>query len=191
MLSRILMALAVAMAMLPAQAGIVRDLYLEEIIDDAKVVFQGTVTENRAERDAQTGRIVTYTTFLVQDTLKGNVESTHTIKQLGGELPAENVGYKVDVRTTFEVGGTYVVFLYGKSSKGFSSPVGSIQGRFTVAQDEGGMAVSNGRDFSEMAKNMKADQAVGKTLAKARGEGKRVGLDDFKQLVRGRAGAAK
>ncbi|MBC8021665.1 MAG: hypothetical protein H7Y14_01005 [Burkholderiales bacterium] len=174
----------------PALAHSVRDLYLEEIIDDAKVAFQGTVTENRAARDPQSGRIVTYTTFLVQDVLKGGAESTHTIKQLGGEIPAENMGYKVDVRTTFTVGQTYVIFLYGKSHLGFSSPVGSAQGSFSVFQDTDGAAVSNGRDFGEMAKHMAADPEA-KTLTKTRGDGKKLGLEEFKQLVRARTAVTR
>ena len=191
MLKRILLALALAAAVLPAQALSVRDLALEEIIDDANVAFQGTVTENRAARDPQSGRIVTFTTFLVQESLKGKVEGTHTIKQLGGELPAEGVGYKVDARTTFEVGNTYVVFLYGKSSLGFSSPVGAIQGKFSVFEDEAGFVVSNGRDFNEISANMANEQATAKARAKTRGDGKKVGLDEFKQVVRARVGVAK
>jgi len=191
MLKRILLALALVAAMLPAAASSVRDLFLEEIIDDAKVAFQGTVTENRAARDPQSGRIVTYTTFLVQETLKGEVAQTHTIKQLGGVLPAENVGYAVDARTTFDVGSSYVVFLYGTSSLGFSSPVGTVQGKFSVVQDEEGLAVTNGRDFNDLSANMATEQATAKARGRTRGGGKKVGLDEFKQLVRARAGVAK
>jgi hypothetical protein len=172
----------------PAQAGSVRELYLEEIIDGASVAFQGTVTENRVARD-EGGRIVTYTTFLVQDVLKGHVDATHTIKQIGGEIPGEGVGYKMSVRTNFAVGQTYVVFLYGKSQLGFSSPVGSNQGSFSVAQDADGATVSNGRDFAAMTSRLVTDQA--KALPKAHADGKKVALDEFKQLVRGRSGSAK
>ncbi|HUQ26978.1 MAG TPA: hypothetical protein VM051_00205 [Usitatibacter sp.] len=192
MLKRILLALILAAALVPAQAShSVRELYLEEIIDDAAIVFQGTVTENRSARDPEANRIVTYTTFVVQDVLKGDVGSTHTIKQLGGHLAGEGIGYKAHVRTTFDVGQTYVVFLYGKSSVGFSSPVGSTQGSFTVVQDEAGAAVSNGRDFAKMTEHMAADQERSNSLPKARGDGKKVGLDEFKRLVRGHAGVAK
>jgi hypothetical protein len=192
MFRKIVLALLLGAAIaMPAQASSVRELLLEEIIDDAAVVFQGTVTENRAARDTETGRIVTFTTFLVQETLKGQVAQTHTIKQLGGELPAEGVGYKVDARTTFAVGSTYVVFLYGTSPLGFSSPVGTVQGKFAVVQDEAGLAVTNGRDFNELSRNMAADKATAKARANARADSKKVGLDDFKQLVRARVGGAK
>ena len=193
MLKRILPALAfvLAAAIVPAQAHSVRDLYLEEIIDTAAVVFQGVVTENRVARDPQTGRIVTYTTFMVQDVLKGQVGATYTIKQLGGEIAAEGRGYKVDVRMPYNVGDTHVVFLYGASAVGFSSPVGSTQGSFVVSDDAAGPAVSNGRDFATISAHMAADQATAKAMPKARGDGRKVGLDDFKQLVRTRVGAAK
>jgi hypothetical protein len=188
MLKRALLALAASLTIfLPAHAHSVRDLGLDEIIDVANVAFQGTVTENRSARDAQTGRIVTFTTFLVQDTLKGQPGQTYTIKQLGGELPEEGLVYKVTLQTKFTVGSSYVVFLHGKSNLGFASPVGTSQGRFTVVDDETGPAVTNGRDFSEMSGRM-SDQAGAKaTLAKAKG--KRLGLQEFKDLVRSRAGA--
>jgi len=190
MLKRILLTLALALAMVPAHAGVVRDMYLEEIIDGAAVAFEGTVIENRAARDPDSGAIVTYTTFVVHEGLKGKADATHTIKQIGGEIPGEG-GYKVDVRTTFTVGHSYVVFLYGKSSWGFSSPVGSTQGSFAVVDDANGAAVSNGRDFGDLTKRMASDQAKAKSLPKARADGKKVGLEEFKQLVRARTEVAK
>ena len=192
MFKRILGALLLGAAIaVPAQAHGVRDFYLEEIIDGAAVAFQGTVTETHAARDPESGRIVTFTTFIVQDALKGSPGATHTIKQIGGELPAEGIGYKVDVRTSFVVGQSYVVFLYGKSRLGFSSPVGSTQGSFAVAQDADGATVSNGRDYAAMTERLATDQAKAKALPKARADGKKIGLDEFKQLVRGRTGGAK
>jgi hypothetical protein len=175
----------------PAYAHSVRQLQLDEMISSAGVAFEGTVIESHSATDAASHRIVTFTTFAVRDVLKGNVGSTHTIKQLGGELPAEGRFYKVDLRTHYVVGQNVVVFLYGESSLGFSSPVGTAQGSFNVVEDEAGPAVANGRDFGELTKRMAADQGVAKTVARTRGNGKKMGLDDFKQLVRSQLGAAK
>jgi hypothetical protein len=191
MFKRILLALGLAFAIAHAQAHSVRDLQLDEIIDGAAVAFQGTVIEQHAARDPQTNRIVTYTTFAVQDVLKGTVGTTYTIKQLGGELPAEGIAYKVDLRTTFNVGDTSIVFLHGKSSIGFSSPVGSSQGNFVVMEDAAGPVVTNGRAFAKMTERMAADQAKARSLPQARADGKKVGLDDFKQLVRSRVGVSQ
>ena len=42
-----------------------------------------------------------------------------------------------------------------------------------------------------MSEHIAGDAATAKALAKTRGDGKKVGLDEFKQLVRARAGVAK
>jgi hypothetical protein len=89
------------------------------------------------ERDPQTNLVVTYTTFAVEDVLKGTVPATHTIKQIGGNLAAEGTTLRVEGIPTFVVGQNYVVFLAGVSSAGFSSPIGLGQGRFSVRLDAG------------------------------------------------------
>lgn len=176
-----------AAAALPAQATSVLPLYLEEIVDTAAVAFQGTVTEVRSERDAD-GRVVTYTTFRVNDKLKGEAGITHTIKQIGGET-ADGFAYRVLGIPKFSVGQDVVVFLYGVSSKGFSSPVGLDQGRFHVGVDESGEHVSNGRDFRDMAQNLvDVDSLDAQAKAKG-GPVRKMGLAEFKQLVRARARA--
>jgi hypothetical protein len=177
---------------LPARATTVLPLYLDEIVQKAAVAFQGTCTANRTERDPQTGMIVTYTTFQVDDALKGGVGSTYTIKQIGGELPGEAIQYKVQGVPKFNVGQGYVVFLPAASSAGFSSPVGLSQGRFLVEPDPAGPQVSNGRDFREMTARIPADQlppAAKAKIGQAPGPVRRMGLDEFKQLVRTQASA--
>ncbi|MEP7069734.1 MAG: hypothetical protein ABI789_10850 [Usitatibacter sp.] len=173
-----------------AQATMVNSLFLDELIDGAAIAFQGTCTENRTQRDAN-GIIATYTTFAVSDVLKGAVGSSHTIKQIGGAIPGENVQFKVYGVPTFAVGQGYVVFLAGVSASGFSSPVGLTQGRFTIAQDAGGPQVTNGRDFVELTSRM----APGAAARAPQGSGAqngpqtRLNLQDFKALIRERVGA--
>jgi hypothetical protein len=172
----------------PAQAMSVLPLYLDEIVDQAAVAFEGTVTDVRSDRDAD-GRAVTYTTFAVHDQLKGQTASTHTIKQLGGEV-AEGMNYRVQGIPKFTVDQTVVVFLYGKSSKGFSSPVGLSQGRFLVSSDEEGRQVSNGADFRDMAPGLADDAQLAATeRAKLKSDKpvRKMALDTFKQVVRKRA----
>jgi hypothetical protein len=172
--------------LLPAHATSVLPMYLDEIVDTAAVAFQGTVIENRTAKD-ESGRIVTYTTFQVQEALKGTPGVTYTIKQIGGELPAEGIQYRVHGIPRFGVGQHVVVFLYGVSKAGFSSPVGLEQGRFFVSEDGDGKHVANGRDFRDMTKRMtdgatalvKAQLAADKPVKELR-------LEDFKQMVRGR-----
>ncbi|MDP4027495.1 MAG: hypothetical protein Q8P42_00785 [Gallionella sp.] len=185
-------ALAWAMLAASAQASTVLPLYLDELVASAAVAFQGTCTANRTELEPQTGFVVTYTTFTVTDVLKGTVGSTHTIKQLGGQT--EKINYRVEGGTTFAVGGDYVVFLYGVSSAGFSSPVGLSQGQFTVRQGANGAELSNGRDFKEMLRPYSAKslpQGAQNKIQQAPEELKHFGLDDFKQIVRQQTGGAK
>ena len=168
----------------PAGAASVRQLLLDEIIDTSAIAFQGTCTSNRTERDALTNFIVTYTTFDVKDVLKGSVLTTHTIKQIGGEMPGSELSFRVDGVPTFTVGADYVVFLAGVSSAGFSSPIGLAQGKFSVRQTPAGKTVSNGRNVRELTAQIPPELAP-TDAASAR----RLGLDEFKSLARARVRA--
>lgn len=178
----------------PAGAVSVRPLPLDEIIDTATVVFQGTCIGNRTEREQETNLVVTFTTFAVKDVLKGSAQGTHVIKQIGGKMPAGELNFRVDGVPTFVVGEDYVVFLAGVSAAGFSSPIGLAQGKFTVQQDASGQKVSNGRDFREMTAGIPSvvlPKATAKVLGEAPAPVRHLDLDEFKQLVRVRAGRTK
>ena len=167
-------------------------LYLDEIINDAAIAFQGKSLENHSERDPQTNLIVTYSTFEVQEVLKGKVGATHTIKQIGGQVQGET-NQTMGV-PTFIVGESYILFLYGVSVSGFSSPVGLEQGKFNVIPGLAGAHVTNGRDFKEMTLGTPTHLVPTPALIKMRqapGSTKQFNLDEFKQLVRQQAGAAK
>lgn len=189
MLKRIVLAawLAVATAM-PAFATSVLPLNLAQVIDQSATAFQGTCIDVRTGRDPQTGMLVTMTTFRVDDVLKGEVGATYTVKQVGGEEPSARMHFKVHGMPKYTVGESYMLFMNGVSSAGFSSPVGLSQGRFLIQDGE----VGNGRDFTDLTVNTgielpqtaKARAAGGKPLT-------RIKLDDFKQMVRKHAGRAR
>lgn len=171
------------------RAATVRPLMLDEIIDGAAIAFHGTCTGNRVERDAATNLIVTYTTFAVKDTIKGNVAAVHVIKQIGGTL-ADGEGLLVQGVPQFAEGEDYVVFLAGVSSLGFSSPVGLSQGRFAVQDGEQGKTLSNGADFRALTARM-PQAALPDRAGAAGGPVKQLGLDAFKRMARTQAGAAE
>lgn len=184
-----LLSLIIAM---PVRAMSVLPLYLDEIVNDAAIAFQGKSLENHSERDLQTGSIVTYSTFEVQEILKGEVGATHTIKQIGGKLAGET--HQTTGVPTFTVGENYVLFLYGVSAAGFSSPVGLDQGKFTIIPVSTGFHVTNGRDFKEMTLGISADLVPPSAqikMQRASGPINRLDLDEFKQLVRQKRDAAK
>ncbi len=161
-------------------------MLLDEIIDTAAVAFQGTCTDNRVERDTATNLIVTYSTFQVRDVLKGNVASTHVIKQIGGTMADGESGMVVHGVPKFTVGEDYVVFLAGVSSLGFSSPVGLTQGRFTIQQSAAGKFISTGSDLRALTARMPLGVS-GDAGAPVR----QLGLDEFKQLARAHANYRK
>lgn len=139
---------------LAVHAASVLPLGLERLVGGADIVFHGRCLANQVELDASTNMVVTYTTFEVLDTVKGEPGITHTIKQIGGNLPGSNVHMKWPGVPKFIEGEEYVVFLPPQSVAGFSSPVGLGQGNFKVLPGSQGQDVSNGRDFEELLKNI-------------------------------------
>lgn len=180
------------LAMAPVRAHGVLPAYLEELIDDSAIAFQGTCTGNRSERDAQTNYIVTYTTFTVHEVLKGGVGTTYEIKQIGGTLPDGSMRYRVEGVPTFNVGEDYVVFLAGVSPIGFSSPIALGQGAFKVRAQGAAKVVANGRDFREMMSRMNATlPPAARAQLQAIGPVREWDLDDFKRIVRAHLAGAQ
>ena len=179
-----------------AYAATVLPLGLERLHGDAKLIFLGECLTNSVQLDQQSGRVVTYTTFEVLETYKGNLGRSHTIKQIGGNLPEAGLSVKIPGVPQFEAGKRYVVFLPPASDLGFSSPVGLNQGMFTLKTDARGVqTASNGRDVGELMENIpnKMPSRVASKLstlskkelpanAKARAE---IHLDDLRIILRG------
>lgn len=193
---RLLLATLVA-ALLPlaSHATTVRALDIDGLLEGSAVVFEGTCTGNRTERDPATNLVVTYTTFAVHDALKGAPGATHVIKQVGGELDDGSPVFRIQGVPKFVPGRDYVVFLPPASSLGFSSPTGLAQGRFNVTRDEAGAPrVANGRDFRELTARIpprgRPDDVV-ERLRGARQPARDLDLAEFKELVRERARDAK
>jgi len=90
----ILIALALLLPLF-AQATSVLPLGLERLVGDAATVFNGRCISNHVEQDLASNMVVTYTTFAVLDAVKGNAGLTHTIKQIGGQLPGSAIHMKM------------------------------------------------------------------------------------------------
>lgn len=189
MLKRIFVAAWLAVcAAVPAFATSVLPLDLAQVIDRSAVAFQGTCIDNRTGRDPQSGLLVTLTTFRVDDVLKGEAGATYTVKQIGGEDSAAGLHFKVHGVPKYTLGQSYVLFMRGVSSAGFSSPVGLSQGRFLIQDGEAGAEVGNGRDFRDLTVNTDIQLPEAKVAGKPL---HRIGLDEFKQLVRKHVGRAR
>lgn len=106
---------------------------IPEMTSAAGTIIIGTVTQARGALDER-GDPVTYTTFRVEQAIKGSPGSTFTIKQYGGVT--QTVSMLINHMRYFRQGERVLVMLYPPSRLGFSSPVGLDQGAWSV---EGGM----------------------------------------------------
>ncbi|HET8834716.1 MAG TPA: hypothetical protein VFN08_08300 [Gemmatimonadales bacterium] len=195
MLRPFILACLIALASIaPARATSVLPLPLDGIVSGAAVAFEGTCVSNSTRRDPVSGLVATFTTFAVHDVLRGSLGTQYTIKQVGGELPAEGIAFRAHGVPTFKVGQDYVVFLPAPSSIGFSSPVGLSQGRFVVTPGAAGNEVTNGRDFRDMTSGIPDTEfppGLAQKVKHAAQPVRRADLAEFKELVRSRIGAGK
>ena len=101
------------------EATSVLPLSFDQLVTDADRVFQGRCIENWHALDPDLNIQVTYTTFEIEESLKGVLQNPLTIKQAGGSQQGGRL--LIQGVPEFTVGSEYVVFLYGISSQGFSS----------------------------------------------------------------------
>ncbi|HCP91359.1 MAG TPA: hypothetical protein DIT76_04830, partial [Spartobacteria bacterium] len=77
--------------------------------------------------------IVTFVTFKVEDTLKGNAGATYSIRLLGGTVDGETM--EVSDTPKFKVGDRDILFVENNGSQ-FVPLVGIMNGRFRIQHDE-------------------------------------------------------
>ncbi len=199
MLKRTLLLFAVtAFCSLQAGATTVLPVSLQQLSSRADLIFYGTAISNEVKLDEISGRVATFTTFAVMEVIKGAAGVTHTIKQIGGQLPDSRIRQIFHGVPRFSVGAEYVVFLPTASSLGFSSPIGLSQGRFSVVQHNGEAVVSNGRPLAAMmaapptsnlgSTPQAAQFSLTKALSALSGEPASARLPDFLRAVRGMTG---
>ena len=162
---------------------------LQRMTTKAAIIFHVTAINNEVKLDKISGRVATYTTFKVNEVIKGNPGTTHTIKQIGGQLPGSNVRQLIHGVPQFAVSREYVIFLPELSSMGFSSPIGLSQGKFDIRKLNGETMIRNGRTPAAVTKAV-PQQAL--TIAPSAIQASQlpvqhysVRLADFLQTVRG------
>lgn len=175
--------LVFTLLLLPAaSATSMLPITLEQLSTRASLIFYGKVISNQVKKDAQSGRIATFTEFEVIDLIKGNAGSTHTIKQIGGYHKDSNTRLLIHGVPIFLSGKEYVVFLPEKSSLGFSSPLGLHQGSFSVLTENNEQIVSSGRNLAEQPAVI--NRSVQVPLAVRADKPTQSRLDDFINTVR-------
>lgn len=122
----------------PAAAMTVLPLDLAELTAGAGTIFVGRVTRVDPGVDER-GIAAVWTTFAVDDALKGAPGPTLTLKQLGAPLGA---GVFPSV-PRFVPGESVMLFVHPVSALGFASPVGLGQGTFRIREHDGRRVAAN------------------------------------------------
>jgi hypothetical protein len=112
-----------------------------ELVQQAEVIFQGTVTKVQSiwSGEGALRHIDTYVSFQVEDSIKGSADSSYTIRMLGGTVGDETM--EVTDTPKFEVGDRDILFVEHNEQQ-FVPLVGIMHGRFRVESDQ-----VNGREF--------------------------------------------
>jgi hypothetical protein len=131
----------IAAALASANATTVVAPTFEQLVGQAELVFQGTVTDVKSVWEGQGAQshIETYVTFQVGENVKGDAGSSYTIRMLGGKVGEDAL--VVDGAPKFEVGDREILFVEHNYDQ-FVPLVGISHGRFHVQQDQ-----ASGRDI--------------------------------------------
>ncbi len=172
-------------------ATTVRHVPLERMAQTAEVIFYGRVISNEVRQDDVSQRVASFTRFEILDAIKGVQTATYTVKQFGGQLPGSTLVHRIHGMPRFTEGEEYIVFLPQASRLGFASPIGLMQGSFSVSSpesgDTSGKTVSNGRAIDTL---LSADTTArkGTSLKPVPGHPGKATLQDFLVTVRALSG---
>jgi hypothetical protein len=150
----ILLVAAAGLAVTPVEATKVRPVNLEEMTERAATIFSGRCIDVREVEDPGIGRTVTVAVFEVDRSIKGARGRRVTVKMLGGsDGKSSIVGMP-----RFHEGEQVILFLYGESPLGLSSPVGLGQGKFSIYEDKQGRHLAvNGMGNRNLLEGLSAD----------------------------------
>ncbi|MEP7015816.1 MAG: hypothetical protein ABI925_10285 [Verrucomicrobiota bacterium] len=130
--------LAALIALIPvSQATTVIAPSFDELVDQAEVIFQGEVTAVKSQWAGEGAQrhIISYVSFQIEDSLKGNPGQSYTIRMLGGTVGDESMG--VTDAPKFAVGDRDILFVEHNGTQ-FIPLVGIMFGRFHVQRDQAG-----------------------------------------------------
>ena len=126
-----------------ASAMTILPVDLPVLTEEAERIFVGRVDSVATGRD-QHGLPAVWTTFRVDEALKGVLGERVTVKQLATALggPDAPVVARGDV-PSYRRGEDVLLFVHADSTLGFASPVGLGQGCFRIRERDGQRVVEN------------------------------------------------
>lgn len=107
----------------------------DELVDEAQLIFQGTVTDVQCQwtGEGSQRRIVSFVTFQVEEAIKGEPGATYTMRMLGGAIDGESMG--IADAPTFQKGDRDILFVENNGRQ-FIPLVGIMYGRFRIQADK-------------------------------------------------------
>src|SRR6266478_3123950 len=131
----------IAIGFVRVSATIVVPPTFEQLVRQAELIFQGSVTDVRSvwEGEGAQRHIETYVTFQVGDAIKGNAVGSYTIQMLGGTVGDDTL--VITDAPKFQVGDYDILFVEHNGQQ-FVPLVGIMYGRFRVQHDD-----QTGRDI--------------------------------------------
>jgi hypothetical protein len=153
----------------------------DQLVSRAQVIFEGEVTGLQSQwiGEGAEHRIVTFVTFKVDDTLKGNAGATYTMRMLGGTVDGETM--EVTDAPKFKVGDHDLLFVENNGSQ-FVPLVGILHGRFRIQKDQAGndiLLTGDGQPLADVSQLGANEEAIAKNKAPLL-------LRDFKTAVQTR-----
>src|SRR2546423_12269334 len=101
----------IAIGFVRVSATIVVPPTFDQLVNQAELIFQGTVTDVRSvwEGEGAQRHIDSYITFQVEENVKGTAGATYTIRMLGGTVGDETL--EVTDTPKFKVGDRDILFV--------------------------------------------------------------------------------
>ena len=138
-LTRYLSIVSAMFALLSSPLGLsttLKKLDIDEVINEAELVFEGEVLIHETRQDLNTGLINTYVTFSIFDVVKGSyAQNTIELKFAGGTFNGETV--KVNGSRIPEQGEQGIYFVESTDQNLINPLVGWSQGHFIIKEVDG------------------------------------------------------
>jgi hypothetical protein len=154
----------------------------DQLVNQAELIFQGTVTDLRSQWMGEGAEryIVTFVTFKIDDPIKGVLDENYTIRMFGGTLDGQTMEATDTPR--FKLGDRDVLFVENNGTQ-FVPLVGIMHGRFRIQKEASGrenVSKDNGAPVSDVAK-LGLDE-------KAAASGSAISTAEFKAAIRQKLG---
>ena len=205
-----LIAILVYLFLIPisyGHAASVRQVSMDEMLQQCQFVFEGKVSALEAEENSQK-RIHTYVTFEIQDIIKGEYSSdTITLSFLGGTVGDVTMG--VSDMNVPQVGERGIYFVESLEKSQVHPLYGWSQGHFLVQPDDTGtdrVMTSSEQPVTGVMKDMSIEQmnssqetalllskgvARGVTFALKDNDNKGLTPEEFKKILREKIGVGQ